>query len=72
MSPTTQWSKTKRMVRGERRDVGDALVLPQVLPYRLQVYFLKLRAGSSATAEDGVLLGHHLMVRSKAPPELTR
>jgi hypothetical protein len=56
-----QWSKT-----------GDALVLPQVLPYRLQVYFLKLRAGSSATAEDGLLLGHHLMVRSKAPPEFTR
>ena len=33
----------------------------QVLPYRLQVYFLKLRESGSASAEDGVLLGHHLM-----------
>jgi hypothetical protein len=41
----------------------DKFLLPTLtmLPYSLQVYFIKLRPSNCCTAEDGLLLGHHLM-----------
>ena len=39
------------------------LALPTLMgvPYRLQVYFLKIHPSGSCTQEDGAHLGHHLM-----------
>jgi hypothetical protein len=41
----------------------DKFLLPTLtmLPYSLQLYFIKLRPSNCCTAEDGLLLGHHLM-----------